>query len=253
MKTISVCTQKGGVAKSTATIEIAAILKERGYRVLVIDLDQQCSLSKDIEADLSKSTIYDVLHGDVSINDAIQKNKLFDIIPGSPSLSKADREFIETDDIFLLSDLKEFVENDYDFMFIDNGPSRNVLLTMTFIACDYLIIPTECDESSLDAVQTPQKDLKRFVEGRPHDSHAKVMGYILTRNEKTNMHTIALENLEELAKANDFDPFVCTISKTVKFSIVKTYHTALSIMEKNCKAANEYNEIVDNILRKVEM
>lgn len=251
MITISICTQKGGTGKSTSTVEIAAILKSRGYRVLVIELDQQCSLSKNISADLSKDTIYDVLHGNVAIANAIQKNELFDVIPGSASLSKADRQFVDTDDMFLLNDLKEFVENDYDFLFIDNGPSRNVLLTMTYIASDYLIIPTESDESSLDAVVTTQNDLKKFVEGRHCDSHAKVMGYILTKYEKTIMHEMAIDTLEELAKENDFNPFVCLASKTIMYSTVKTYHTALSIMSKKSKHAAEYNMIVDNILRKV--
>lgn len=251
MNTISISTQKGGVAKSTSTIEIASILKSRGYKVLVIDFDQQCSLSKNIAADLSAPSIYEVLHGKISIKDAIQKNELFDIIPGSESLSKADREFVEADDIFLLSDLKDIVADDYDFLFIDNGPSRNVLLTMTLIACDYLIIPTECDESSIDGLVTIQKDLKRFVEGKRSFSHAKVMGYILTKYERTNAHAIALENITEIAKENDFKPFVSVVSKAISFSNVKTFHTALSLMDKRHKATKEYNEIVDNILKKV--
>lgn len=251
MVTISICTQKGGTGKSTSTVEVAAILKQRGYKVLVIDFDQQCSLSKNIKADLTKDTIYDVLHGTVPIADAIQQNDLFDIIPGSASLSKAEREFVDMDDIFLLSDLTKYITNNYDFLFIDNGPSRNILLTMTYIASDYIIIPTESDESSIDAVVTTQNDLKKFVEGRHHDSHAKIMGYILTKFENTTMHKIAHETLEDLAKENDFDPFVATVSKSIKMSEIKTYHTAISTTNEISKQAEEYNSIVDNILRKV--
>ena len=66
MKVISICSQKGGVSKSTTTIEIGTEFKKRGYRVLVIDFDQQCSLSKNVAADFSKPSIYDVLHADAS-------------------------------------------------------------------------------------------------------------------------------------------------------------------------------------------
>ena len=78
MKVISICSQKGGVSKSTTTIEIGTEFKKRGYRVLVIDFDQQCSLSKNVAADFSKPSIYDVLHADASYEDAIQHLEFFE-------------------------------------------------------------------------------------------------------------------------------------------------------------------------------
>ena len=96
-------------------------------------------------ADFSKPSIYDVLHADASYEDAIQHLEFFDLIPASEKLSRADREFIGKDDGFILADFVDMIRNDYDFIFVDNAPSRNILLTMTYIASDYIIIPTECD------------------------------------------------------------------------------------------------------------
>ena len=87
-KVISVASAKGGVAKSTSTVELATVFKNMGNRVLVIDLDENCSLSKNVGAETGTSkTIYEVLHARVNVFDTIQKIDLFDIITGSKSLS----------------------------------------------------------------------------------------------------------------------------------------------------------------------
>lgn len=252
MHVISICTQKGGVSKTSSTIEIATVLKNKGRRVLVIDLDQQCSLTKNIAADLSGNTIYDVLHANCSIEDAIQQNDLFDVIAGSPSLSRADREFVEDDDNFLLLDVMELVKDNYDYAFVDLGPNRSKLTTMTYIASDYIIPATLCDESSIDGVVVTQKDVQKLVEGRHHDSHAKILGYILAYNEKTTMHAIALENLQELVEEQGGYPFLKTVSKAIRISEVKTLHTAVCKIEKSSKTAREYYAIAEEIIKRVE-
>lgn len=249
--TISICSQKGGVSKSSTTIELAAVFKKKGKRVLVIDFDQQCSLTKDVGGDLSGNTIYNVLHADCEIKEAIQHLELFDLVAGSESLSRADREFIEDDDNFILSDIIEFLP-DYDYIFIDNAPSRNKLLTMTYIASDYIIIPTECDESSKDSLVTTQKDVYKLVNGRHHDSHAKILGYILAKYERTAMHQIALEDLHGLAESNPDRPFVAAIRKSIKVSEVKTFHTAVTEMYKRLPIADDYTFIADLILERLE-
>ena len=248
---ISVCTQKGGVSKTSTTIEIATILKQRGYNVLVIDLDQQCSLTKNVAGNLETSSIYDVFHAQATLEDAIQHLELFDLIASSESLSRIDRELLDDDDVFLLADACDILKNSYDFIFIDNAPSRNKLLAMSYIASDYIIIPTECDESSIDGVVTTQKDVYKLVNGRHHDSHAKILGYILNRFEPTNMCAIALETLKSIADETAEKPFVYTIRKSVKVSEVKTLHSAVSSYYKNEQISKDYNGLVDLILKSI--
>lgn len=251
---ISVCSQKGGVSKTSTTIELATVLKLKGRRVLVVDYDQQCSLSKNVSADLKSGTIYDVLHADVPVKNAIQRLELFDIIPASESLSRADREFIEDDDVFLLVDILDIVKDDYDYIFVDNAPSRNKLLTMSYIASDYIVIPTECDESSLDGLVTTEKDVDKLVNGRHRDSHAKILGYILTKNENTLMHQLAYDTLCELANNNPDKPFVMKVRKSIKVSEVKTFHTAASKLygPKSQQVVKDYYNIVNVILARLE-
>lgn len=252
MNVISVCSQKGGVSKSSTTTELASIFNSIGRRVLVIDLDQQCSLTKNVAGNLSYPSIYDVINAKVSISEAIQHLEFFDLIAGSESLSRADREFVEDEDVFILSDIVKMLENDYDYIFIDNAPSRNRLLTMTYIASDYIIIPTECDESSKDSLVTTQNDIYKLVNGRHHDSHAKILGYILVKYENTTMHALALEDLKALAKSNHDKPFVMTVRKSIKVSEVKTYHSTVSRSYRGTPITEDYNAICSEIIKRLE-
>lgn len=252
MNVISICSQKGGVSKTTTTIEMAAILHSNNKRVLVIDLDQQCSLTKNVGGDLTKASIYEVLHADIPINEAIQHLALFDLLSGSESLSRADREFVDIDDVFILQTLISLVKDEYDYVFIDNSPSRSVLLTMTYIACDYIVIPTECDESSKDSLVTTQRDVLRLVNGRHHDSHAKIIGYILTKYENTTLHAIALDDLETIANENPNKPFVKTIRKSIKASEAKSFHTSTTLTNGTLPIASDYMDIYNEIIKRVE-
>jgi len=195
MKTIAVANQKGGVAKSTTCWEVGTCLKDLGYKVLVIDFDQQSNLTGYVNADRTKPSIYDCLKAEESIEDAIQETEDFDFIPASEKLSKADKEFSAPEDIYLLKELLKFIENDYDFAIIDNSPSRNSLLNMSYIAADYMIIPTECDTGSIDGIDAIYGDLTKYR--RINWTNAKVVALILTKFENTAMHTLALEQLEE--------------------------------------------------------
>ena len=121
MKTIAVANQKGGVAKSTTCWEIGTCLKDMGYKVLVIDFDQQSNLTGYVNADRSKPSIYDCLKADASMEDAIQVTEDFDFISASEKLSKADKEFSAPEDIYLLKELLKFIEDDYDFAIVDNS------------------------------------------------------------------------------------------------------------------------------------
>jgi len=252
-KVISVGTIKGGIGKTTTTIELATVLKNKGKRVLVIDLDENCSLCKNIGANIeTNKTSYEVLHGDVNVYDAIQHLKFFDIIVASKSLSMVEKQFIDRDDVYLLADLCDILKDDYDFIFIDNAPSRSLLLTMTYIAADYIICPAECDDSSTDMIIETERDVEALVNGRNHDSHAKVIGYILNRFQKTNMHYVALEKLEIMASKKKKPPFVAFISQAINASEIKTYHTAISETSKSSKLGRQFYQIAEEILRRVE-
>lgn len=251
MKKIAIINQKGGVGKTTSVIELAASLHDLGKRVLIIDFDQQCNLTQYNGIETDKKSIYDVICGKLPALDAIQKCAKYDIIAGSEKLSKADREFIDHDDIYLLSDTIDIVSEQYDYIFIDNNPARNILLTMAFVAADYIIAPTECDDGGISGVITTYKDLNKLRESRNQLSHAEILGIILTKFEKTSMHSMALETLVEFIDEKMKEkPTLYTVRKSIAASEAKKMNQSLQEFKKYSTVAVDYRKIANDIVEK---
>lgn len=181
-KTIMVSNQKGGVGKTTTTLELGAIYARKGKRVLIIDLDGQVNISMYVNAkydDKNIPTIRDVLleikeimnhlEAEAEKEDDMQDDIItrsiqttgegFDIIAGHRNLSNALAEFSDTTDVFLLKELISCME-DYDYILIDSAPARSPLLNMGYVAADYCLILTEADKASQDGVKQVVTDIK---------------------------------------------------------------------------------------------
>ena len=238
-KVFAICSQKGGTAKTSSAIEIATCLKCENHKVLLIDLDQQCDSSRNSGIERPENTIHNIFQQECKISDAIYTTKWYDIIPASPALSKADKTYMERDDIYLLKDVCEVLLNKYDFIIIDNPPARNVLLNMTCIAADYIICPTLSDDNSIRGIVAVEQDLKKLRESRNKESHAYIIGIILAIYETTNSHKKALSSLKKITEALPGDVFISTVRKTIKMAEIKTLHMPLQAYEKYNNASLE--------------
>ena len=246
MKVLAVANQKGGVGKTTSAIELAACLTQREYKVLAIDLDQQANLTRYLGADATDNGIYKVLKREIKTKDAIVHTDEYDIIPSSGALSKAPKEFGDAKDILLLRAVLRDIEKDYDFVVIDNGPSRDVLLNMSYIASDFLIIPAEAEEGSIAGIQSIFDDLKSY-----HEigwSNAEVLGIILTKYEKTGMHEYIQERIREVLTENQSDAKLWLVRKSIVASEAKSEETSMQAGKKNSKPAIDYRNLTDEII-----
>ena len=247
-KTIMVSTQKGGVGKTTTTLELGAIYARKGKRVLVIDLDGQVNLSMYVNAkydDKNIPTIRDVLleikeilkHSeperdedtDDGEEDIITKSiqttsEGFDIIAGHRNLSNALAEFSDITDVFLLKELISCLE-DYDYILIDSAPARSPLLNMGYVAANYCLILTEADKASQDGVRQVVTDIKLLKKSNMSD--IVVLGILLNKNEDLKNQEEAYEDLCAFGKTNDCMPFETIISKAAGATTAKNMYKSI--------------------------
>ena len=249
-KTIMIANQKGGVGKTTTTLELCELLG-REYRVLGLDLDQQINFSKYADANVEKPTLHDVMTLKVGIKDTIQHLNTFDIIPGSKEFRRADKEFGDLDDIWLLKDWLGFVQDDYDFIIIDNAPARNQLLMMSYIAADYCIIVSECDSASVDGVIEVVYDINSLNK-RSKNTDVKILGVLLNKSENTNMHRRAYKDIKIIGEQANFEPFKTKIRKSIKVSECKDEGMPINVFNREVTSAYDYRALVREILERIE-
>ena len=178
---IALTNQKGGVGKTTTSSALAAGLSSfYNKKVLAIDLDPQGSLGFSLGLDIeNSSTIYDVLKGNVPIQDAIQTTDYCDIITSNILLSGAELEFTSADRELCLKKALAPVIDHYDFIIIDTPPALNILTVNAYVAADHLIIPMAPEILSLLGL-TQLKETIDSVREKLNPS-LNVLGMILTK------------------------------------------------------------------------
>lgn len=246
-KTIMVSNQKGGVGKTTTTLELGAIYARKGKRVLAIDLDGQVNLSMYVHAkydDRNIPTIRDVLleikeimehpESEIGDQDAMEDDIItrsiqttdegFDIIAGHRNLSNALAEFSDATDVFLLRELISCLE-DYDYILVDSAPARSPLLNMGYVAADYCLILTEADKAAQDGVKQVVTDIKLLKKSRM--SNIVILGIVLNKNEDLKNQEEAYKDLCIFGKTNSCMPFTTIISKAAGATTAKNMYKSI--------------------------
>ena len=153
-KTIAVANQKGGVGKTTTCINLAAALKNRGRKVLVVDCDPQGNCTSGFGVEKSAvPNVYSVLIGAASAAEAIHKTPYCDVMPSNKELSGATVELVEAERReYRLKDALETVKADYDYIFIDCPPSLELLTINAFCAADSVLVPLQCEYFAMEGL-----------------------------------------------------------------------------------------------------
>jgi chromosome partitioning protein len=238
--------QKGGVAKTTTTLNLAVAFAESGYRVLCIDLDPQGNLtmSQGIDPDKVEKSIYDVLVHDIPITEVIAHREI-DIAVSSIDLAGA--EIAMSTKIgrerSLEKALRE-VEGDYDFVCIDTPPSLGLLTVNALTAADKVIVPVQCEYLSMRGLVQLQNTLKMIQENLNPD--VKIEGILPTMLDSRTIHAkeaveILEENFGELV-------FKSRIRKAIKFAEAPVRGASVLKYDPQGNAANYYRELAKEVL-----
>jgi len=250
-KIIAIVNQKGGVGKTTTVVNLSSGLSAIGKKVLVIDLDPQGNSSTGfgIKQKDRKITIYQVLIGINDIHDAIIKTSLtnLQLITSNTNLSGAELDLvIAKDREYILSNLLNTLNNDYDYIIIDCPPSLGLLTVNALVASNEVLIPMQCDFYSLEGLSHLLKTIELIEKNL--NPKIKINGILFTMYDKRNRLT---ENVEEdVRKYLGELVFKTTIPRNVKLSEAPSHGQPAIIYDHKCLGAIAYIDLTREILER---
>lgn len=244
---IALANQKGGVAKTTTTINLAAGLAELGAKVLVVDLDPQGNASTGFGIEVANRTLttYDLMVEDAPLNLVILETGIdrISICPANADLSSADMEMISNEKrSFLLHDAlrqPDMAVFGFDFILIDCPPSLNLLTVNALVACHSVLIPLQSEFFALEGLSQLMLTVREIRQTA--NSDLRIEGVLLTMYDKRNnlsqmVEADARENLGDLV-------FKTIIPRNVRVSEAPSYALPVLSYDSSSKGAEAYRAL----------
>lgn len=246
---IAIANQKGGVGKSTTSINLASCLAEKGKRVLVLDLDPQGNTTSGLGIDKNRieNTIYESMVGDTIIEECIQKNVFdnLDVIPANVNLSGAEIELIDSEErsFVLKNRLKELRDN-YDFIIIDCPPSLSILTVNALTAAGSVIVPIQCEFYALEGITQLMKTID-LVKDRLNEDLI-IEGVVFTMfDARTNLSLQVVENVKANLEQNIYKTI---IPRNVRLAEAPSHGLPINYYDSKSAGAVGYRELADEVI-----
>ena len=249
-KIISEENQKGGVGKTTTTVNLSTILAKKGKKVLLIDTDPQgnatsgLGVSKDVEL-----SVYDILIGDTEFDETLQETaiKNLKVCPSNISLAGAEVQLVSmmSREQRLKTKLDK-IKDQYDFIFIDCPPSLGVLTINALTAVDSVLIPIQCEFYALEGVgqlintiQLVKKSLNKSLD---------IEGVLMTMYDyRTNLSNEVYDEAKKFFNDKVYD---ATIARNIRLAEAPSFGLPIMLYDDKCKGAIAYKKFAKEFLSK---
>src|SRR5437763_7796443 len=245
-KVIAFANQKGGVAKTTTTLNLGVAFKEKGFRVLVVDLDPQGNLkmSQGLNPDEIESSMFDVLVHRLPIEEIIEQREI-DVAVSSIDLAGAElalSSMIGRERA--LEKALTSIRDKYDYILIDTPPSLGLLTINAFVAADGVIVPVQCEYLALRGLVQLENTLAMVRENL--NPQVEIVGILPTMYDKRTLHSreaveILRENFGDLV-------FNTKIRKTVRFAEAPVKGSSVLAYDPDGEAAKLYRDLAKEVL-----
>lgn len=250
-KIVAFSNQKGGIGKTTSTVNIAACVAKLGKKVLLCDLDPQGNATSGVGiSKKSENTVYEALIGRIPVRDAITKTEFDNLwcMPSNITLAGAEFEFVDIENReYRLKSVVDAVKDDYDYIFIDCPPSLGILTLNALAASDGVVVPMVCEYYALEGLSQLMisiRQTKKF-----YNPSLEIVGLLVTMYDKRL--NLTKQVLEQLERYYSDKIFKTKILRNVRLSEAPSHGMPIIYYDSHSKGSELYMEAAAELISRI--
>ena len=252
---IAIANQKGGVGKTTTSINLSACLAELGKKVLVIDLDPQGNTTSGfgIDKEEMENTVYELMLGECSIREGmtqVENIEHLSLIPSNVNLAGAEIELLGINEKeYILKNAVDYIRDDYDFIIIDCPPSLNMLTVNAMTTADSILVPIQCEYYALEGISQLIHTIDLVQERL--NPNLKIDGVVFTMYDaRTNLSSDVVDTVKENLNATVYQTI---IPRNVRLAEAPSHGLPINLYDAKSSGAESYRNLAKEIIERKDV